>query len=768
MLLSAFSSNTPVFFITVLIYQHPVRTGIIEIKKIIENSPEICFIIILLIRYRYTVFLYQSMIIGCQLTMAFSERIVKHRSVFEVKPVSHNPPGINDFEIIKPVSKGAFGSVHLARRKDSDKIYALKSMKKSDVMHKNMMEQVVIERDALAISSKSSFVVQLYYSFQNKENIFLVMEYMIGGDLKSLLHNVGYFDEGMAKFYIAEITLALEYLHSHSIIHSDIKPDNMLLSAKGHLKLTDFGLSTLSTTTKPTAFDLVKHNTPYRRMSQDHMKPPGNVFWRTPGQLQSLVCKFTFSSPKPNQRIEKKRFAKLNNNSLYKNVEFEFSSPGQLSYNTTPCGLQKQVRRSSNSAIFEHEPSKLLSAFKREGFNKNCRKRTYTNQEKENTPKRFRTSLPVELETAVEHPKGNPVASSPNNVTELDLSGIHAPSDTESSYVQNMSVDASVFNESNRKADHDDLSGVSILPESETSAMSVSYASEFNQNCTYTEPPKPQAKRKSLLKDTTVRWCENSPQILGQTLNDEIRFQTPIKTLKFQLDEEDEDEEFNKADEEEHNESVETTAYVSKSFCSSTVSDESIHFANTPDATLNDTPSCEVFNMPFRNQTPFRTPKSCVRGKVPVTEKRKIQGTPDYLAPEILIQQEIGPPADWWALGVCYYEFVTGVPPFNDDTPDLVFKHILAHEMIWPEDEESLGDDTVLVIEWLLSPDPAERPIAGEMKQLSSFCNINWDNLQNEPAPFIPQPDNIYDTTYFDAKNQARQFQMSDFVIEAD
>lgn len=84
-----------------------------------------------------------------------------------------------------------------------------------------------------------------------RENSFLifplsfvkVMEYMIGGDLKSLIAAYGYFCESAAQFYCAEITMALEYLHKHGIIHRDIKPDNMLLSESGHVKLTDFGLS---------------------------------------------------------------------------------------------------------------------------------------------------------------------------------------------------------------------------------------------------------------------------------------------------------------------------------------------------------------------------------------------------------------------------------------------------------------------------------------------------------------------------------------------
>ena len=103
--------------------------------------------------------------------------------------------------------------------------------------------QVISERNAAALA-KSEFCVPLLYCLQTPNNVFMVMEYMIGGDLKSLLGMYGCFPEHQAVFYLASMVLALQYLHKRGIVHRDIKPDNMLLSASGHPKLTDFGLST--------------------------------------------------------------------------------------------------------------------------------------------------------------------------------------------------------------------------------------------------------------------------------------------------------------------------------------------------------------------------------------------------------------------------------------------------------------------------------------------------------------------------------------------
>ncbi|XP_046387314.1 serine/threonine-protein kinase greatwall-like [Ischnura elegans] len=123
------------------------------------------------------------------------------------------PPDINDFTIIKPISRGAYGKVFLGSKKTNPKkLYAIKMMRKSDMIKKNMVSHVVTERNALALA-RSPFCVQLFYSLQTDTCIYLVMEYMVGGDLKSLLSNSGYFEESMATFYAAEVALALEYLH---------------------------------------------------------------------------------------------------------------------------------------------------------------------------------------------------------------------------------------------------------------------------------------------------------------------------------------------------------------------------------------------------------------------------------------------------------------------------------------------------------------------------------------------------------------------------
>ncbi|KAL4154903.1 hypothetical protein PRNP1_007017 [Phytophthora ramorum] len=158
-----------------------------------------------------------------------------------LKPASYRV-SIRDFQIVKPISKGAFGKVYLARKKTTGDQYAIKVLAKEHLLRKKQIQQIETERNILA-SVVSPFVVKLFWTFQTKRNLFLVMEYLPGGDFMSLLECIVQLEEQVACVYIAEIAIALNHLHTKGCVHRDLKPDNILLSSTGHIKLTDFGLS---------------------------------------------------------------------------------------------------------------------------------------------------------------------------------------------------------------------------------------------------------------------------------------------------------------------------------------------------------------------------------------------------------------------------------------------------------------------------------------------------------------------------------------------
>lgn len=152
-------------------------------------------------------------------------------------------PSIKDFEIIKPISKGAFGSVYLSKKKSTGEYFAIKVLKKADMVAKNQVTNVKAERAIMMWQGESDFVAKLYWTFSSKDYLYLVMEYLNGGDCAALIKVLGGLPEDWVKKYLGEVILGVEHLHSRGIVHRDLKPDNLLIDQKGHLKLTDFGLS---------------------------------------------------------------------------------------------------------------------------------------------------------------------------------------------------------------------------------------------------------------------------------------------------------------------------------------------------------------------------------------------------------------------------------------------------------------------------------------------------------------------------------------------
>ena len=158
----------------------------------------------------------------------YNQEMIKSRK-------SREKQSIRDYESIAIIGRGAFGEVHVCREKKTGKIYAIKKIKKNILIIKNQIRHVF-----------SPWIVELKASFQEDEYLYLVMEYLPGGDLMNLLIQKDILTEKEAKFYISELILAIESIHNLDCIHRDIKPDNILIDKNGHIKLSDFGLAKIS------------------------------------------------------------------------------------------------------------------------------------------------------------------------------------------------------------------------------------------------------------------------------------------------------------------------------------------------------------------------------------------------------------------------------------------------------------------------------------------------------------------------------------------
>lgn len=595
------------------------------------------------------------------------------KSKLTVAYENQNPklPAIHDFCIIKPISRGAFGKVFLGYKKSQpDTMYAIKVMKKTDMINKNMVSQVVNERKALALT-QSPFCVHLFYSLQTTSSIYLVMEYMVGGDLKSLLSVYGYFDESMAAFYIAEVCLALQYLHGHEIVHRDIKPDNMLLSREGHVKLTDFGLS--------------KVNLRRDLEISDLMNCTPNWCARTPGQLLSLTSHLSFGSGNSKLLASETR-------SNYDRMSTDI---------TTECSA-------SDVKVLKGKDSNCTSA---------------TN----NTPSEIISPFLQAKSPCYYHNN-----SEMSGIVPFLSAEVIEPVDTSSYYTcscgertkspEGMSTSCPT-------------SPVSRRPSSRCCKSFLGRKRKRHSSSLSPSPPNHRIfLRTGLTGDIEAMRLEgiNSPK--GVTFSTPVSHQKPISKLK--------NTRF-------------TLPVLNK--CDSSSTEDDTNISN------NVVSPIDSGSTPKTPRTPYRTPKSVRRGQW--SSDQKIFGTPDYLAPELLLQKGHSFPVDWWALGVCFYEFVTGIPPFSDNTPQLVFKNILERNIDWPTEDEALSEESVAAIEQLLTEDPNLRPSAKAVMAMPVFENIDWNHLLSTEPPFVPDPHDITDTGYFQARNDLLNFNISNFEL---
>lgn len=150
--------------------------------------------------------------------------------------------GLGDFEILGEIGRGAYGKVFEARRKGGEDIFAMKAIKFAEHVSRSVISHLQNEVSILSIIT-GEFLAKAYYSFVESKTLYIVMEYLRGGDFRSLLRREGRLELPAARWFIGQLVLAIESLHTHNVIHRDLKPENLLLDDRGRLKLADFGLS---------------------------------------------------------------------------------------------------------------------------------------------------------------------------------------------------------------------------------------------------------------------------------------------------------------------------------------------------------------------------------------------------------------------------------------------------------------------------------------------------------------------------------------------
>nr|XP_043906981.1 serine/threonine-protein kinase greatwall isoform X1 [Solea senegalensis] len=836
----------------------------------------------------------------------------KHDSSKNEKSVDiPKPPSIEDFVVLKPISRGAFGKVYLARKKCNSRLYAIKVMKKANMVDKNMTGQMKAERDALALS-KSPFVVHLFYSLQTATKIYLVMEYLIGGDVKSLLHIYGYFDQDMSVKYISEVALALDYLHRHGIIHRDLKPDNMLISNEGHIKLTDFGLSKVKLDRELNLMDI---------LTTPSLTKPTKDYFRTPGQVLSLISSLGFNTPTGEGKRHCSASAvsspiscgkiKLKNNSLASPVmkkKDKLHSPGhypwkskpnnsvfsphKLTKNLTPSLLKTRSRFETMSAgsttdteggispLWECEekeneqkrkvlsetkrlqedvaptkPGALMASAKinRTLHKKSCPdqaaekslesgvsdstilekderqalvpssvKRTFSDVERspeslETQAKKrnadYRRCFEIPEESARFHtgltgtfstihigdfmastegigfsedriPKrSSPIAVAKSLFSELeeqteDVFDDEAKDLSHSSFTSplggNSDVCRSLSLDSDGSIHETSLTIDSHTPPKPSKCPDIGklgYEEIKNSSMIEPLPQTPSAVTTGTRKLGHFGHRGESRCSFPSPLHDFMRaakspsFLKPRNVVAFRS--------YNSSINRSNMSAVSRLSNWSVEAMDTSAMFHSASGVATPvQSRVNSSTSLCRTPLPMStSHTPFRTPKSVRRGALPV-EGAPILGTPDYLAPELLLgKPHVSGSArhdfmvDWWALGVCLFEFLTGVPPFNDETPQLVFQNILNRDIPWPEGEEELSENSRNAIEILLTMDMTKRAGLKELKSHALFDGLDWDNLPNQTMPFIPQPEDETDTSYFDARNNAQHIAVSGFSL---
>ncbi|CAI2728749.1 unnamed protein product [Schistosoma spindalis] len=694
-------------------------------------------------------------------------------------------------------------------------------MSKEEMRKKNLVEKATCERNALAVS-KCPYIVHLYYCLQTTSHIYLVMEYLVGGDLKSLLLVMGCLQESHAAVYTVEIAIALEYLHKHGIIHRDLKPDNILIDSKGHLKLTDFGLSTIT----------------WKRPLQpsDVLNTPSVVslplqYYRTPGQLISLTTELAFTDTptihKTHEVLEERLLTSRDDNaktcfspeclssaknyftncdvsnSLHKSSsELSFGSVaffdeqhicalrrfrsssdfGDKSWKShfrqhlvhwSPISRKSRVRCSQNFETSEIHLDELQTCYSsrvnslRTGY-KLCHRQDLNYNPR---PKKGPTSdlsaienskISVTLEPSY-HRQGcqNMEKMLRDTASCLEISSLNRD-------MQDLVLNSSPYNLTDGNGLKRNTSTENMLSPVEKARLSLFRHSPLS-HCLGISGD--YFLNDIDLSNPSMDDCTTSPVLLNTPLK--FPHHSPASIVKKS----------NKhltrnfhSIESESNLPAQTLLYSSP-LCSMHINSTCKHqrFDNKLITSLNSTPAIDSLQVTTESLENISNLESL---------SSHLLGTPEYLAPELLLHPNSksacdSPAVDWWALGVILFEMLVGVTPFADETVENVFHNILSLDIHWPvtttcgssfsknespQKDCELSQAAVNLISGLLSYNQADRlKVANQIKSSDLLIPVgDWNNLHDLEMPFIPDPDNSTDTFYFDIRNRYNQYSEED------
>ncbi|XP_063066824.1 microtubule-associated serine/threonine-protein kinase 1-like [Engraulis encrasicolus] len=737
----------------------------------------------------------------------------------EVSRRAKKPPRESDFQTIKLISNGAYGAVYLVRHNETRQRFAMKKINKQNLILRNQVQQAFVERDILTFA-ENPFVVSMFCSFETRRHLCMVMEYVEGGDCATLLKNIGALPVELARLYFAETVLALEYLHNYGIVHRDLKPDNLLITSMGHIKLTDFGLSKMGLMNLTTnlyeghvekdtrefldkqVYGTPEYIAPEVILRQGYGKPcdwwamgiilyefligcvpffgdtPEELFGQVisddivwpdgedalPSDAQDLISSLLQTNPLT--RLATGGVGEVKQHSFFSGLDWnsllrqkaEFIPHLESEEDTSYFDTRSDRYRHGN--CYEDDDAADEEAVEIRHFS-SCSprfSRVYSSMEqlvqvdpKAPVVRRERSGRRDDRGVAKRESLGSLMGGRSWRAASPEIEGPHTPEADDSAEVK-----------AKKPPRESDFQTIKLISNGAYGAVYLVRHNETRQRFAMKKINKQNLILRNQVQQAFVErdiltFAEN-PFVVSMFCSFETR-----RHLCMVM------------------EYVEggDCATLLKNIGALPVELARLYFAETvlaleylhnygivhrdlkPDNLL-------ITSMGHIKLTDFGLSKmglmnlttNLYEGHVEKDTRefldKQVYGTPEYIAPEVILRQGYGKPCDWWAMGIILYEFLIGCVPFFGDTPEELFGQVISDDIVWPDGEDALPSDAQDLISSLLQTNPLTRLATGgvgEVKQHSFFSGLDWNSLLRQKAEFIPHLESEEDTSYFDTRS---------------